>query len=460
MKIIILAGGGGTRLFPMSRTNFPKQFLSIEEDKSLLGMTIERFLKICEPKDIVIVTGKKYYYQVEEELNKIGCTETNIVAEPCPRNTAPAIALAVKYCIDVLNTDDNEVFFVAPSDHIINPIEKFCEKVIDSLEAARAGKLVTLGINATKPETGYGYIKATTAEGKTFKVDRFVEKPDYNTAVEYLKQGGYYWNAGMFGFSQRTFLDELKSHAQQLFSYMTTKSYDDFMNEFVNVSSISIDYAIAEKSERIAMIPMDIYWNDVGSWDSIYDYYPKDDEGNVLKGDTKIFECKNSMIVSNNRLIVGIGLEDILVVDTDDVIMVSKRGESQKVKEIYNEIKDRNEAHDHTTCSRPWGTYQILSEDAGYKVKKICVFPGRKISLQTHQKRSEHWIVINGEATVVIGGDDARVVRKNESIYVPKQTMHRLMNFGQEILEIIEVQNGTYLGEDDIQRYDDMYTER
>lgn len=462
MKVIILAGGGGTRLFPLSRTDLPKQFLNFESDKSLLGMTIERFMGMCNPADIVIVTGKKYYYQVKDELKKCGCEAAHIIDEPCARNSAPAIALGIKYCVDKLGATEEELFFVAPSDHIINPVETFRENVRESLEFASGGQIVTFGIEAGSPQTGYGYIKVGAKQSGAklagiAKVEKFVEKPDYETAVRYVADGSYYWNSGMFVFSLGTIQKEFEKHAPQLHKCVAEGTYEAFYEGFAEVKSISIDYAVAEKSENIGMIPLSIYWSDVGTWDSIYDYYEKDEVGNVLKADAKLVECKNSMFISEHRLVVGIGVEDIFVVDTEDVVLVLKKGESQKIKIAYEALKDRAVAHEHVSSLRPWGTYKVLSEGEGYKVKKICVLPGEKLSLQSHDKRSEHWVVISGEATVVVGGDEARVVRKNESVYVPKKTKHRLMNLGETVLEIIEVQNGTYVGEDDILRFEDVY---
>lgn len=457
MKIMILAGGGGTRLFPVSRSNFPKQFLNVGSSMSLLAKTVKRYLQLVEPKDILIVTGSKYILSVREELRKVNALDAHIIAEPCPKNTAPAITLAAKYCMEYLSSKGDEEIFVAPSDHIIKPDNEFAEKVKLCAEYTRDGKLVTIGVAPTKPETGYGYIKVAESYKKGFNVERFVEKPDLEKAEGYLKEGCYYWNSGMYAFTLDTYIDELKAHSPELYDYITTKSYSQFVEDFQNINGISIDYAVAEKSQRIVTVPLDIYWNDVGSWDSLYDHLQKDQDGNVQIGDCKTVSCKNSMLMSNERLVAAVGLEDIIVVETDDVIMVAKKGESQRIKEIYDTIKDRSEAHDHTTTQRPWGSYTILSQGEGYKVKKIRVLPGESLSLQSHKHRSEHWIVISGEATVIIGGDDERTVRKNESIYVPKDTKHRLMNKGTEVLKIIEVQNGPYVEEDDITRYDDIY---
>lgn len=388
---------------------------------------------------------------------KINAKGAHIVTEPCARNTAPAIALAQKYLIDELKCGSDEVVFVGTADHIIRPKDEFINMVKKCNMAAQKGKIVTLGIKPNKPETGYGYIKSGASWEVGYVADRFVEKPDIDTAKAYLDEGNYYWNSGMFCFTIRTFLEELEAYEPDMYRDIFLNNYIDVMKVFFTVKSISIDYAIAERSKRVVIIPLDVYWNDVGSWDSIYDYMQKDNDGNVISGDSIAIDCRDSMLMSNERLVAGIGLKNILIVETDDVIMVANRGETQKVKQLCEKLKDRNAVREHNVVKRPWGNYKVLSEAQGYKVKKITVLPGKKLSLQLHNQRSEHWIVINGVASVVIGGDEERRIRKNESIYIPKETKHRLMNLESELLEIIEVQNGEYLGEDDIVRFDDTF---
>ena len=460
MKIIILAGGGGTRLFPLSRTCFPKQFLAVDGDESLLHQTVSRFLPLVKPKDIVIVTNQAYQHQVQSELAACGAKEASIVLEPEGRNTAPAIALAARYCMDQLGADEQEILFISTSDHIIRPLDHFVQAVEKAADMAQLGNVVTFGIQPDKPETGYGYIHAGDPVGDGFIVESFKEKPDQATAEEYLSAGGYYWNSGMFAFSIECILSELKVYQPAIYQ-LAMQSYGDMQDRFTEMPNISIDYAVAEKSRKAVIIPFTAYWNDIGSWDAMYDVMEKDADGNAVKGDCITLDCSNILMLGRSRLIAGIGLEDLLVVETDDVIVVAHKGESQKVKNLVNELKarGRREVHEHTTGYRPWGQYTVLGQGPSYKMKKIRVNPGQCLSLQMHYHRSEHWVVIGGTARVTIG-DEEKMVHKNESIFIPQTTKHRLENPGKVPLEIIEVQNGDYLEEDDIIRFEDVYGRR
>jgi len=457
MKIIILAGGGGSRLFPLSRTNYPKQFLKLNGNKSLLELTIDRFAPLVKPSDMVIVTNRDYVHLVEKELITSNAQEAHILLEPMGRNTAPAIAFAVRYCIDRLGCEKDEVLFVTPADHLISPVEKFIANVRLAVGLAESHKIVTLGIKPDTPETGYGYIKAGKPYGYGFSVDSFREKPDRATAEAYLAAGGYYWNSGMFVFTIGCFLEELKAHQGDLYA-LTAAGLEEMQANFAQMPNISFDYAIAEKSKQVVMLPFLAKWNDIGSWDAVYDVLDKDTDGNAFQGDCLQIECSNTLMLGKSRLIAGIGLEDILVVETGDAIVVAKKGESQKVKDLVNELKanSRLEAEEHMTVHRPWGLYTVLSSGPGFKIKKIVVNPGQILSLQMHYHRSEHWIVISGTAEVTIGASQ-HSVHETESVFVPQTARHRLENADVVPLVIIEVQNGIYLGEDDIVRYDDIY---
>jgi mannose-1-phosphate guanylyltransferase / mannose-6-phosphate isomerase len=457
MKVIILAGGGGTRLFPLSRTNFPKQFLKIEGQLSLLAQTVERFAPLVRPEDIVIVTNKEYFHHVKAELASCAAGAAHILLEPVGRNTAPAIALAAAFCLQELQATQDEVLFVTPADHIIQPVGQFAQAVKQAVEMASNSNIVTFGVTPDKPETGYGYIQAGAKKGSGYAVDSFREKPDRETAERYLAAGNYYWNSGMFAFTISHLEEEFKAYQPELLAMMG-KPLADIIAGFGNLPSVSFDYAVAEKSQQVVTIPLPAHWNDIGSWDAIYEVLAKDDAENAVKGDCITIDCCKSLMLGRDRLMVGIGLEDLLVVETDDVILVAKKGESQKVKDVVDELKKRKrrEAHEHTTTYRPWGSYTIMGEGPGYKMKKIVVTPGQRLSLQLHYHRSEHWIVIGGTAKVCIG-EEEKMVHENESVFVPPSTKHRLENPGLLPLEIIEVQNGKYLEEDDIVRFEDIY---
>lgn len=449
MKIIILAGGGGTRLFPLSRDCYPKQFLHVIGDKSLLAQTIERFLGLVEAKDIVIVTNERYIFHVQAELKSINAQEVHIITEPMGKNTAPAIALAQSYCQDVLQCDDDEIFFVSPSDHLIKPINDFQDLIKNAQNIAK-DNIVTLGIKPTKPEIGYGYIEAEKNNNLAKKVISFKEKPDLATAQEYISSGNYYWNGGMFMFSIATMQDELTKYMPAIIDIIQN-GYQYTVDNFVNMPDISIDYAVAEKSQKMMMIPMEnIYWNDIGSFDAIAEVLSNKDK-NVFKGDILAENCTDTMIIGDNRLIAGIDLENLMIIDTPDALLVAKKGESQKVKNIVNKLKlnKRKEAKENVTMYRSWGKYTLLTESEGYRVRKIEMDPGASLTMQMHYHRSEHWTVISGTGKTIIN-DRESIFTENQSTYIPMGVKHKLSNPGKIPLIIIEVQSGKYIDEDDI----------
>ncbi|WP_035589118.1 mannose-1-phosphate guanylyltransferase/mannose-6-phosphate isomerase [Hippea jasoniae] len=485
MKAVILAGGSGTRLFPMSRKNYPKQFLKINNDKSLFQKTIERSLLAVNLKDLIIITNKDYQFHIKNQFSElfpslfpaynsqftIDHSLFNLILEPIGRNTAPAIALAAKFALEKLKVHKDEVLFVSPSDHIISPMEKFAEYIKEAEKIAKEGYIVTFGIKPTKPETGYGYIEddGALSLNKTnhtiYKVRKFHEKPDSETAKRYLEKGNYYWNSGMFAFSIKTIFEELKKHAPEIYKKVENRTFDEVLENFEIMPDISIDYAVMEKTNKAVVLPLDITWSDVGSWDAFYEVMDKDENGNVKAGSVIGIGTKDSLILSDKRVVSTIGLENLIIIETDDALLVAKRGDSQKVKEIVNLLKKDSKfvylTEFHTTVYRPWGSYTEFEKDERYRIKRITVKPGEALSLQLHYHRSEHWVVVKGTAKVILEDEGRELkeffIHENESIYVPKTKKHRLINPGKVPLEIIEVQVGEYVGEDDIVRFEDKY---
>ena len=458
MKAIILAGGSGTRLWPVSRYGLPKQFIKLNGGKSLLCQTVERLAAVVPLRDIFVITNEDYRFHVQEDLRSVSPTiSDNIILEPVGRNTAPAIALVMKYCQEKLKCAKDEVIFICPSDHIIEPVEKFARYARQAEAAAKAGSIVTFGIKPSRPETGYGYIQKGKPEGGVFKVSRFAEKPDLPTAEKYMKSGKYYWNSGMFAFTIATMLAEFKAYTPEI-SRRMPQTLAKMTADFKNMPSISIDYAVMEKSKKAAVLPIDILWSDVGSWDSLHEVIKPDGDDNVKVGDIISLDTKKTIVMGENRLISTIGLKDLIIVDTADALLIARRGQAQRVKEVVDILKERKrkEVVEHTTTYRPWGSYTVLEEGPRYKIKRIVVKPGQKLSHQLHYHRSEHWIIVKGTAKVTID-KKASVIHENESTYVPKSTGHRLENPGKVPLEMIEVQNGEYVGEDDIVRFNDIY---
>jgi mannose-1-phosphate guanylyltransferase / mannose-6-phosphate isomerase len=438
-QCLILAGGSGTRLWPLSRTLFPKQFLHIGGADSFLQQTVRRNLEIFGPENLYILTGAPYYHHVLAQLQEISPRlKENILLEPESRNTAPAVAFA----FTTLKADEEDLFLITPSDHLITPQELYRQAIEESFHLAEEGFLVTFGVHPTRPETGYGYLKAV---GK--RVEKFVEKPNLQTAQHYIMSGDYFWNAGMFTFTAGSFYREAQLHLPALIE-----------KQFVEMPSLSLDYALMEKSDAVAMVPLNLTWSDIGSWENIYELLPKDEQSNVMHGNVLTFDTKDSLIYAEHRLVTTIGLDNILIIETDDAVLIARKEDSQKVNQIVSTLKNlgKKEVDEPSTIHRPWGSYTVLQEGSRYKIKRICVHPKQKLSLQMHYHRSEHWVIVSGTAKVTIG-EEEKVVHEGESIFVPKSAIHRVENPGIVPLTIIEVQVGEYLGEDDIIRFEDVY---
>lgn len=455
MKYIILAGGSGERLWPHSRHDFPKQFLCFGDDKSLLQKTVERFYRAASVEDIVIITNQAYYHLVKNQLDAIDVRlRSQIIVEPEKKNTAPAICLAMKYLQEERLVSPAETVLVCSSDHLLSPEETFLSALSEADQVVKEGRHLIFGILPHKPETGYGYIKCARGQGIT-PVLQFVEKPDARRAQYYLLSGDYLWNSGMFLFRMDVFFADMREYVPQIPVDVPLK---EFLDVFSQLPEISIDYALMEKSPRIDVMPLYLSWSDIGSWDSVYDLLEKDIHQNVKVGNVCDLDTKNCLIMGGKRLISTVGLEDLLIIETEDALFVGKKGQSQQVKQLVSELKKRNarEPLEHLTAHRPWGRFTILEEGGRYKIKRIVVDPGQRLSLQMHYHRSEHWVVVQGTALVTIGSEE-KLVHENESIYVPKSMTHRLENPGKVSLELIEVQVGEYVGEDDIVRFEDIY---
>lgn len=453
---LILAGGSGSRLWPLSRELYPKHLLNIIQDsESLLQSTFIR-LKECMPEtNIISMTGVKHFSNVKYQLSSVAENPV-VLSEPIAKNTAPAIILATKYITEVSKEDP--VILVVPSDHLIKDITGFAQSVKEGEKLAEQGFIVTFGIKPSYPETGYGYINSTDG----VKVNRFVEKPDEELAKKYLADGHYYWNGGIFMFKASTLLSEAEKCAPEIYNLLKnfdfTKSSDIPFTEFDKMPNISIDYAIMEKSDKIALVQLKSDWNDLGSWKSIYDVNKKDENGNVLVGHVLDEGSKNSLVYSSSKLVATIGLEDTILVETEDAILACKMEKSQDVKKIYESLKKQNdETHKiHKTVYRPWGYYTVLAQGNGFLTKMIQVNPGQKLSVQSHNHRSEHWVVLEGKAKVVLEGKEL-ILSPGHSVDIPVKAIHSLQNPFDDIIKIIEVQKGDLLIEEDIIRYEDMY---
>lgn len=457
---LILAGGSGSRLWPLSRELYPKQLLNIQNTESLLQATFERLTDSIPANNIISMTGVKHVSNVKYQLSKI--TDNPVVlSEPISKNTAPAIALAAKYIS--IKSNNDPIILVVPSDHLIKDIKSFSATVKEGEKVAEQGFIVTFGIKPSYPETGYGYINVTDKEIENgVKVNKFVEKPNEELAKKYIADGNYYWNSGIFMFKASTLLSELKTCSPDIYSLLNnfdfTSSDEIPYIEFDKMPSISIDYAVMEKSDKIALVKLESDWNDLGSWKSIYDVSTKDGDGNVKIGHVLDEGSKNSLIYSSSKLVATIGLEDVVIVETEDAILACKADKTQDVKKIFETLKKQNDNTHlvHKTVYRPWGYYTVLAEGKGFLTKMIQVNPGQKLSVQSHNHRSEHWVVLEGMAKVLLEGKE-HILSPGHSIDIDVKEIHSLQNPYKDVLKIIEVQKGDLLIEEDIVRYEDMY---
>ena len=459
---VILSGGSGTRLWPLSRDAFPKQFLALVGHDSMLQATWHRVAPLASGAPIV-VAGETHRFMVAEQLREAGCADATILLEPLARNTAPAIAAAA---LEATRDGADPLLLVLPSDHVIADAAAFRAAVCAAGAAAEAGALVTFGIVPTGPETGYGYIKAAAGEGVR-AVERFVEKPDAATAAAYVASGDYAWNSGMFLFRASAYLAELERHQPAMLAacreaLARARRDVDFVRldqaAFAASPSDSIDYAVMEKTARAAVLAIDVGWNDVGSWAALWQVAEQDGDGNAHHGDVLARDCRDTLAWGEGRLLALLGLRDVVVVDTADAVLVAHKDHVQDVKAIVAELKRRGRAETslHRKVYRPWGHYDSVDVGERFQVKRITVKPGAALSLQMHHHRAEHWIVVSGTAKVT-RGDEVILLGENQSTYIPLGVKHRLENPGVVPLELVEVQSGSYLGEDDIVRFEDVY---
>lgn len=476
---VILSGGAGTRLWPLSREAYPKQLLPLNGALTMLQETAKRLDGLANIASPMVVCNESHRFLVAEQLRQQDKESVSIILEPCGRNTAPAVAVAA---LQAMKNGEDPLLLILPADHLINNVEKFQQVVATGKDLATEGKLVTFGIVPDKPETGYGYIRSgeklevkggenvlapSSQRLSAYTVAEFVEKPDLATAETYLESGDYYWNSGMFMFRASRFLEELQQFNPQMLKACQvahaalTKDLDFLRLDadlFAACPSDSIDYAVMEKTADAAVIPLDAGWNDVGSWSSLWEVGQQDAAGNVCKGDVLTTATSRCYLHGTTRMVAAVGLEDLIVVETADAVLVAQRDQAQEVKAIVDQLKQQNreEALLHKRVNRPWGAYECIDAADRFQVKRITVNPGASLSLQMHHHRAEHWIVVKGTAQIV-RGEETFLLSENESTYIPLGTTHRLENPGTILLEMIEVQSGSYLGEDDIVRFEDTY---
>ncbi|MDP8259962.1 MAG: mannose-1-phosphate guanylyltransferase/mannose-6-phosphate isomerase [Candidatus Gygaella obscura] len=457
---LVLAGGKGARLWPLSRANYPKQFIDFINEQSLFQLTIIRLLSFFKASDIYFISQDDYEFTIKNQIDQIKGLDSikkktlknNLIFEPCAKNTLAAISLGIRHIQEHKNLAEKDLFYVFPSDHVIEPAFKFKKALKQAIDTAGKDKIVIFGIKPKSPKQGYGYVLTRGRFDKGYLVERFVEKPSLSKAKALLKKNAY-WNSGIFCFNKNHFLKELQKNAPKLHRLYKC-SLKKMQQDFDKLESISIDYAIMQKSKDIVLVRFDLNWSDLGSWDSFIEFYKKD-KGNVSIGRAEFIDSRGCFARSDKRLISFVGINDAIVVDSSDVVLIVKKGYSDKVKELTSQVEKKGLTHfkDSLTVHRPWGYYTVLHEEPHYKVKEIGIYPKKAISLQTHKYRSEHWNVVEGELIVFVAGKKKKI-RLNQSVFVSKSTKHKVYNPGKKISKIIEVQIGTYVGEDDIKRFD------
>ena len=461
---VILSGGAGTRLWPLSREMYPKQLLSLTSKHTMLQDTAMRLAAIAGAIPPIVVCNEAHRFTVAEQLRALDMQPSAILLEPAGRNTAPAVALAA---LKALSIDPDATLVVAPADHVIRDARKFQQAAEVAVALAQHDKLITFGIVAHSPETGYGYIRRGEGTGPAYPVAQFIEKPPLDVAQQYVATGDYYWNSGMFVFKASQYLAELSSLAPDILAactaaFQAAKADLDFIRidkpEFIKCRSESIDYAVMEKTRDALVLPLDVGWSDVGSWSSLFDVLPADEEGNVLQGDVMIHDTHDCYVHSTSRLVAAVGMEDHIIVETKDAILVAPKDRVQDVKDLVAKLKKsgRTESALHREVFRPWGSYDSVDSGERFQVKRLMVKPGAVLSLQMHHHRAEHWIVVQGAARIT-RNDETFLLAENESTFIPVGATHRIENPGKVPLHIIEVQSGSYLGEDDIVRFEDNY---
>ncbi len=471
---IILAGGSGSRLWPLSREMYPKQLLKINDDNTLFQSTFMKLVNVIDDKNIISVTNVKHEpnlrIQLEELQNKF-CRESKykIITEPLGRNTAPAIAVAAKYVQDEYCIGEEPIVIITPSDHLIMDEASYSEALQNAIRLAKAGYIAVFGVKPTSPDTGFGYIK--TKNDKTIheiaeeacKVEEFKEKPDKKTAQKYVKSGNYYWNAGIFVAKASVILSEIEKYSPEIHGILAQTTISNAIpsieyNQFEKMPDISFDYAVMEKSKKVALIPLECGWNDLGSWEAIHNCSPKDESDNYIIGNAKAIDCKNSMIYSTSKLTTAVGISDTIIVETEDALLVCNKAKSQDVKKIYEELKNENNEtfFIHKTVYRPWGYYTVMQQGEGFMTKCIVVNPDARLSLQRHKHRSEHWVVLEGKAKI-IKNENEHTLSPGESIDIGVMEVHSLQNPYKKPLKILEVQKGDILDENDIERLEDIY---